>query len=93
MIMTFDFVMQAWGNSKLMLELQNSMKQDSKNEVHTPYHRIIFYPDIQKIDIFPLSEKSPFHWKIISKRITYSALDKMLNKDFEHFADGDIVNI
>ena len=93
MIMTFDFAMLAWKDNELMTKLQNGLVQENENEVLTKYHRIIFYPGVQKIDIFPISESSPFHWKITPKQITYSAFWKMLNKDFEHFEDGDIIDI
>ena len=93
MLQTFDFIRCAWKNDELMLKLMDSMKKDVDSEVHTECHRIRFRADIRKVEIFPLSETSPFHWKVIPKQMTYSALLQMLHKDLEHFKDDDIVDI
>lgn len=91
--MTYDFIMHAWNDEEFMSKLLTGMEQNEDCEVCTECHRITFHSDIHKIDVFPLSETSPFHWKIMPMQITYSALYKMLNKDFEHFEHDDIVII
>ncbi len=93
MIMTFDFVLDAQKNRELMSQLLNYMEQNTDRVINTNTCKIIFRADSQKADILPLSETSPFHCKIVPKQITYSALHKMLNGDFDHFEDGDIIDI
>ena len=41
----------------------------------------------------PLSENSPFHYKVVPKAISYTAVIKMLNKNWADICDGEIMDV
>lgn len=93
MLMTFDFVMHAWRDERLMSKFRKCIEQEQNSELHTDIYRISFNAQRRTVDIQPFSSTSPFAYKIIPMRITYSALIKMLDDKFEDIEEGEIVRI
>ena len=55
--------------------------------------RLNFDCQNQSVTVRPFSDTSYFHCKIIPKRITYSAVLKLLDKNFDDISEDDIVEI
>lgn len=54
-------------------------------------HKMIFNGNTEKVRIEPLSENSPFHYKIIPAEIKYETLTELLNGNFDNLNDEDII--
>lgn len=93
MIMTYDFILIAWRNENFMKQIREAISNSSDCEICTDIHRLSFNEKKQTIMVKPYSKTSDFHWKIISKEITYQVLVKMLNRDWNNIKDGDIKDI
>lgn len=93
MLMTFDFIRVAQKDEKFMEELRKALACDMDSEVCTNMFRLSFHAKEQSVLVGPFCETSDFHWKIVQKKITYRALDKMLNGEWDGIRDEDIRDV
>jgi len=90
MIRTFHFLYQAWDNPELMKQMQSLLNNSQDAELYTDDLILSFDHKTQTVTVCTRHPDSEFSVKVIPKRITYSAMRKMLYKDFDHFQSGDI---
>lgn len=93
MIMTYDFIMTAKRNKNFRSQIDKAVLSDSINEICTDICRLIFYPESQVVIVTANSDTSTFKHKIITKKITYQALMKMLNGEWDSMVPGDIEDL
>ncbi len=83
MLMTFDFIALAQHNTQFMVRLKDAVSNHSDDAVTMKPYKLSFDAHKQIITVCPYSETSEFSAKIVPKEITYQALVKMLNNDWE----------
>ena len=83
LLMTFDFVFEAYRSECLMSELKSAVENDSDTEVCTEIERLRFDSKQKTVTIEPYSATSPFQCKIVPTEITYDVLCKMLAGTWE----------
>lgn len=93
MIMTYDFLLLAKGNKNFRDHLNQAILSESDCEIYTDIHKLTFSPKSQTIMITAKSDTSPFRHKIAPKQITYSALMKMLDDNWESIASDEITDL
>ena len=93
MIMTYDFALIAQRNSKLMKAINDAMASQNDQEVCTDMHRLSFVSSKKVVIVEPLSENSPFHYKVVPKAISYTAVIKMLNNNWADICEGEIMDV
>ena len=93
MIMTYDFILKAQHDKDFMNEIRNAISSGLDNEIFTDIHRLRFYGEKKVVIVGPYSEHSDFNWKIIPKEITYSAILKMLEGNWDSIGSDDIRDI
>ena len=93
MIMTYDFALIAHRDSELMKAINDAMVSQNDQEVCTDIHRLSFVSSEKVVIVKPLSENSPFHYKVVPKVITYTAVIKMLNNNWADICDGEIMDV
>ena len=93
MIMTYDFILTAKYNKEFRVQLDNAILSDLNSEICTDIHRLTFLPKSQVVIVTAKSNTTPFRNKIIPKKITYQALMKMLDGNWNEIAPGDITDI
>ena len=91
---TYDWIIRSW-NDKTLEQKIRSVISDNKNIELTidQIFRLNFDYQNQSVTVRPFSDTSYFHCKIIPKRITYSAVLKLLDKNFDDISEDDIVEI
>lgn len=92
MIMTYDFILRAKYNKDFRLRLDKAILSDLNSEICTDIHRLTFLSKSQIVIVTAKSETSAFRNKIIPKKITYRALTKMLEGNWNDIAPGDITD-
>ncbi len=90
MIMTYDFIMTAKRNKNFRSQIEEAVLSDSNNEICTDICRLTFFPESQAVIVTANSDSGVFKHKIIPKKITYRALRKMLNGEWDSIVPGDI---
>ena len=93
MIMTYDFILTAKYNKEFRVQLDNAILSDLNSEICTDIHRLTFLPKSQVVIVTAKSDTSAFRNEIIPKKITYQALMKMLDGNWNEIAPGDITDI
>ena len=93
MLMTFDFVLTAKYNTNFMKQLKEALSCNLDREICADIHRLNFYTESQTIIITPKSKTSTFHDKIVPKKITYQALEKMINEEWDNIDQNEITDI
>ena len=93
MIMTYDFILTAKYNKEFRVQLDNAILSDLNSEICTDIHRLTFLPKSQVVIVTAKSDTSAFRNKIVPKKITYQALTKMLDGNWNNIAPGDITDI
>lgn len=93
MIMTYDFILTAKHNKDFRLQLDKAITSDLNCEICTEIHRLTFLPESQVVIVTAKSDTSALRNKIIPKKITYQALLKMLDGEWNHIAPGDVADI
>lgn len=68
-----------------MKQIRNAMKHNGKVAIELEYHKLWFYGEEKMLLITPLSATSYFHWKIPPMKVSYMALEKLLDEDFDGF--------
>ena len=89
MIRTFHFLYQAWDNPELMKQMQSLLDNSHNAELHTDDLTLSFDYQTQTVTVCARHPDSEFAEKVIPKRIAYSAMGKMLYRDFDYFQSGD----
>ncbi|MCH5342153.1 MAG: hypothetical protein J1E01_11875 [Acetatifactor sp.] len=82
MEMTYDFILMAMRDEKLMKEIQDALSGNSECEIFTGIHKLSFSSTKQTVLVEACSDTSLFSHKIIPKEIPYSAVQKMLGGDW-----------
>ena len=93
MLMTFDFIALAQHNVQFMARLKDAVSNHSDDEIIMKPYKLTFHAHKQIVTVCPYSETSEFYHKIVPKEITYQALMKMLNNDWENIGEDDIKDI
>ncbi|MBQ8568292.1 MAG: hypothetical protein IJ446_03650 [Oscillospiraceae bacterium] len=93
MMMTFDFALMAQRDAELMKAITDAMSSPKNEVVCTDIHKLSFFPSKKTVVVTALSETSPFHYKVVPKEISYSAVIKMLNKNWNDICEDEIRNI
>ena len=93
MITTYDFALFAQRDTELMQAINDAMASPNNEVVYTEIHKLSFFPSKQTVIVDALSKNSPFHNKIIPKEIKYSAINKMLHKNWESIGKDEIMDI
>ncbi|MBR6530191.1 MAG: hypothetical protein IKT43_02110 [Clostridia bacterium] len=93
MIKTFDFVFDAQRNPKLMQEIKDALQNQTDVVVCTDVHKLSFLPSKQAVIVTPLSENSPYNFKVIPKEIKYTAIIKMLNGNWDNISHDEILDV
>ena len=93
MIMTFDFILTAKHSKDFMERLKTAVSGSQDTELCTDILKMCFHSKSQTVSILPVSDTCAFRHKIIPQKITYQALEKMLNGDWDHLAPGDIMDL
>ena len=93
MIKTYDFALIAQRDAKLMKAINDAMDSQNNEVVYTDIHRLSFFPSKKTVIVSALSENSPFHHKVVPKEISYTAVIKMLNNNWEDICKDEIMDI
>ncbi len=93
MLMTFDFIALAQHNVQFMARLKDAVSNHSDDEIIMKPYKLTFHAHKQIVTLRPYPETSEFYHKIVPKEITYQALMKMLNNDWENIGEDDIKDI
>lgn len=93
MIKTFDFLYSAWDNPKLMEQLLTQLNRHNNAQIQIGTVLLHFDSTEKVVTACACRQDSPFASRTIPKRITYSAIKKLLEKDFDHFLPNDITDI
>lgn len=93
MIKTYDFLLTAKRDKNFRAQIDEAISRNIDCEICTDIHRLTFSSKSQTVAVAPKSNTSPFKEKIVSKRITYQALIKMLNDEWNSIASDDITDL
>lgn len=93
MIMTYDFILTAKRNKIFRSQIEEVVLSNSNNEICTDICRLTFFPESQMVTVTARSNANTFKHKIIPKKITYQALMKMLNGEWDSIDPGDITDL
>lgn len=93
MIKTYDFVLTAKQNKKFRSQIDEAILSNLKSEVCTDIHRLTFFPQSQIVIITAKSDTSAFNEKIVPKKITYQALMKLLDGEWDSIGHNDITDL
>lgn len=93
MIMTYDFALLARRDAKLMKAIKDALASQNNEVVCTDIHKLSFFPSKKTVIVNALSESSPFHCKVIPKEISYTAVIKMLNNDWDDICENEIMDV
>ena len=93
MIMTYDFILTAKHSKIFCSKIDEAVLSNKHSEICTNIHRLTFVPESQTVTITAKSDISPFKHKIAPKKITYQALMKMLNDEWDSIAPDEIMDL
>ena len=93
MIRTFDFILTAKRDKNFRAQIDGAVSSNMACEICTDTHRLIFYAKSQTVVITAKSNTSPFREKIVPKKITYQALIKLLDGEWNSIAPNDITDL
>ncbi len=93
MIMTYDFIQTAKHNKIFRSQIDKALLSNFKVEICTNMHKLTFFPASQTVTIMAKSDANIFKHKIIPKKITYQALIKMLNGEWDNIVPDDIIDL
>lgn len=91
--MTYDFILKAQHDKNFMKKIRNAISSELDKEICTDIHRLRFFGEKKVVIVEPYSENSDFNWKIIPKEITYSAILKMIEGDWDGIGSEDIRDV
>jgi len=91
MEMTYDWLIHARNNPELKQKIKDIINSNQNTELtYQEMYRITFENTSQSVIIRPFSETSDFHYKIFNTRITYKAVLKFIDGNFEDILPSDI---
>lgn len=71
-----------------------AMKSDHGTELtYDEIYRLLFHSNEKYVYVYPFSTDSFFHEKIITMKISYSAVDYMIKGNFQELSENDIALI
>lgn len=91
--MTYDFILTAKRNEKFRSQIDEALLNNLESEICTDIHKLSFLPKSQTVIITARSDTSAFKEKIVPKKITYQALMKMLDGEWDRIAPDDITDL
>jgi len=93
MIKTFDFLQQAWRDPAVMQEIRCGLDRQENGDLYCDYLKLSFDCRTKTVTVSAVQEATVYATKTVPKRITFDAMRKLLDKDFECFLPGDITDI
>ncbi len=93
MIMTYDFALMAQRDTKLLKAINDALVSQNNEVVCTDIHKLCFFPSKKTVIVNALSENSPFHYQVVPKEISYTAIIKMLNNNWDDICKGEIIDV
>lgn len=93
MIKTYDFLLIAKRDKNFRAKVDEAISSNVDCEICTDIHRLAFSSKSQTVVVTAKSTTSPFKEKIVPKKITYQALIKMLDGDWNSIDPNDITDL
>ncbi len=93
MIKTYDFLLTAKRDKNFRAQMDEAVSSNTDCEICTDMHRLTFSSKSQTVSVTAKSKTSPFKENIIPKKITYKALIKMLDGDWNSIGPDDITDL
>ena len=93
MMKTYDFLLIAKRDKNFRAKMDEAISSDMDCEICTDIHRLTFSSKSQTVAVTAKSNTSPFKEKIVPKRITYQALIKLLDGDWNSIGPNDITDL
>ena len=94
MEMTYDWLNHARNNPELKQKIKDIINSCQNTELtYQNMYRITFENTSQSVIVRPFSETSDFHYKIFNTRITYRAVLKLIDGNFEDILSSDITRL
>ena len=93
MIKTYDFIPIVQRNKEFMEQIRKAVLCDIDNVICIDIFRLSFDGKKKTVTIRPFSETSDFHWKIVAKEVTFQALIKMIEGDWDNIGLNDIKDV
>ena len=91
MTKSFDFIFYAQRDDCFRKELLNALESDENTIITTKIHILNFNSENETLLVERLPKKDGDDCKVIPVLIKYHAVKQMLNGDFDHFEENDIV--
>lgn len=94
MIMTYDWMVYAQDHPDFKKEIEEAIESGEERELTSrQIYRIRFEPSRKSVVVMPYSNDSDWGFKIVPKRIPYSAVLRAINGDWVHFSEDDISDV
>jgi len=92
MEMTYDWLIHARNSPELKQKIKDIINSCQNAELtYKDTHRITFDTASKSVIVRPFSETSNFHYKIFNTKITYRAVLKFIDGNFEDILPSDII--